>query len=159
LRNEEFGHRSAAMEKAKYTDLPKFKYHPNPFSSGSLIESDGTCECCGLARGYMYEGPICCTAEVEQVCPWCIANDLATDKWGAEFTDGEFYDSHGDYVDLPLEVWKEVFQRTLGVHGALQSVKWWVHCGEPAEFLRVEEDRVRFRCRVCSKRRSYRDLD
>ena len=43
--------------------------------------------------------------------------------------------------------------------GALQPVRWWVHCGRPAAFLGVEDERVRFRCVVCGKGRSYRDFD
>jgi hypothetical protein len=49
--------------------------------------------------------------------------------------------------------------RTPGVVGALQPVSWWVHCGQPAEFVKVEDDRVRFRCAICGRRRSFRDLD
>jgi uncharacterized protein len=41
------------MAKAKFSDLPVFKYHPSPFSSGALEESDAACECCGLARGFL----------------------------------------------------------------------------------------------------------
>lgn len=147
------------MEKAKHSELPKFKYHPSPFSTGSLVDSEETCPCCGSARGYMYEGPIYCTADVDRVCPWCVADGTAAAKWNAEFTDGEFRDSHGDQVELPREVYDEVFRRTLGIRGAMQPISWWVHCGEPAEFVGIEDDRIRFRCRTCGKRRSYRDLD
>jgi uncharacterized protein CbrC (UPF0167 family) len=147
------------MAKARFSDVPTFKYHPSPFASGALKDSDHVCECCGVARGYMYEGPVYCVAEVHRICPWCIADGFAHAKWDAEFTDAEFRDSYGEHVEVPREVWEEVLQRTPGVVGALQDVSWWVHCGEPAEFLRVEDERVRFRCRVCGKRRSYRDLD
>lgn len=147
------------MDKAPFSELPKFKYHPSPFTSRALVDSEKTCECCGQARGYMYDGPVYCTAEVECVCPWCIADGSAQAKWDAQFTDATFADSHGEHVDLPREVYEEVLSRTPGVVGALQPVVWWVHCGEPAEFLKVEDERVQFRCHVCGKRRSYRDFD
>src|SRR5262245_12244012 len=118
------------MAKARFSDVPTFKYHPSPLSSGALKDSDDMCECCGLARGYMYEGPVYCTAEVERVCPWCIADGSAHAKWDAQFTDAEFRDSHGGHVDLPRAVWEEVLHRTPGVVGACQAVVWWVHCGE-----------------------------
>lgn len=147
------------MEKAKFSDLPQFQYHPSPFSSGAVVESDEKCECCGLARGYLYDGPVYCVTRVERVCPWCIANGSAAAKWDAEFTDGDFRDRHGSSVELPAEEYDEVFRRTPGVVGALQPVSWWVHCKRPAAFLRVEDERVRFRCVVCGKSRSYRDFD
>jgi uncharacterized protein len=147
------------MEKAKFSDLPKFKYHPSPLGTGALIDSEDTCQCCGLARGYMYEGPVYCTEEIDRVCPWCIADGSASAKWNAQFTDGTFFDGHGDYVDLPQEVADEVFRRTIGVRGALQPVRWLVHCEQPAQFLGIEDDRVKFRCSVCGKTKSYRDFD
>ncbi|MCK5338820.1 MAG: CbrC family protein, partial [Bacteroidales bacterium] len=32
-------------------DLPKFKYHPDPLKSGSIVRSENECECCGKKRG------------------------------------------------------------------------------------------------------------
>ncbi len=31
--------------------LPTFKYHPDPLATGSVIESNVECVCCGQARG------------------------------------------------------------------------------------------------------------
>ena len=140
-------------------EVPNFKYHPNPFSSRALEDSDAVCECCGQARGCVYEGPVYCTVEVNCVCPWCIADGSAHAKWDAEFTDAFFRDSDGERVEIAPEVRQEVLCRTPGVVGACQSITWWVHCGEPAKFLRVEDDRVKFQCSVCNKNHSYRDLD
>jgi uncharacterized protein CbrC (UPF0167 family) len=147
------------MAKARFSDLPTFKYHANPFSTGALEDSDDACECCGLARGYMYRGPVFCKNRIEHVCPWCISDGSAARKWGAQFTDAQFCDRHFDVLDMPSEVVEEVLRRTPGVVGALQSVHWWVHCQDAAEFVGVEDDRVRFRCLTCGKRWSYQDLD
>ncbi len=100
------------MAKARFSELPSFKYHPSPFSSGALEDCDDACECCGLGRGYLYKGPVFCEAQVERVCPWCIADGSAHAKWGAQFTDATFLDSHGGVVDLPAEVYDEVLHRT-----------------------------------------------
>ena len=148
-----------ALEKSRFTDLPKFRFHSSPFQTGALIDSDEACECCGQARGYMYDGPIRTSEEVERVCPWCIADGSAAAKWDAEFTDGYFCDRHRDHVELPDELYDEVFRRTPGVVGALQSVYWWVHCELPAAFIGVEEDRIRFKCIVCGKKCSFADPD
>jgi uncharacterized protein CbrC (UPF0167 family) len=59
---------------------------------------------------------------------------------------------------VPADVVEEVAHRTPGF-STLQQARWWTHCGDAAAFLGVEEDRVRFRCRVCGKRASYRDFD
>lgn len=146
------------MENAQFSEIPKFRFHPEPFSSRALVDSKAKCECCGKARGYLYEGPVYSTAEVEGICPWCIADGSAASKWDAQFTDGHFRDSYGDHVDLPAELYDEVFRRTPGVVDALQPVHWWVHCEQPAAFLRIEDDLVRFRCVACGKNHSYRDL-
>ena len=35
----------------------------------------------------MYVGPIYCIEDVEEVCPWCIADGRATEQWDASFND------------------------------------------------------------------------
>jgi uncharacterized protein CbrC (UPF0167 family) len=146
------------MGRAKVAELPRFRYHPSPLSTGAVEDSDATCECCGLARGFMYRGPTYSGVRVEHVCPWCIADGSAHAKWDAEFTDSAAVGGWGRWCDVPPEVREEVAFRTPGFC-TIQEARWWTHCGDAAEFLGVEDDRVRFRCRVCGKRGSYRDLD
>jgi uncharacterized protein CbrC (UPF0167 family) len=148
----------AGMVKAKVSDLPQFKYHPNPLHTGAIEDSEANCECCGQARGFIYRGHIYSVAKVEQVCPWCIADGSVHAKWDAEFTDSAAIGGWGSCSEVPREVWEEVAYRTPGF-AALQEARWWTHCGDAAEFLGIEDDRVRFRCRVCGKRGSYRDFD
>jgi uncharacterized protein CbrC (UPF0167 family) len=50
------------MAKEKVSQPPRFKCHPRPLSTGAIEESDAACECCGRARGFVYRGPIYCTA-------------------------------------------------------------------------------------------------
>ena len=140
------------------TIVPVFRFHPSPFGSGALEDSPEACECCGLACGVLCTTGPRCAADVERVCPWCVADGSAAARWGATFTDGAFTDSWGGTVDLGPELFDEVFRRTPGF-STLQPVSWWVHCGLPAAFLRVEDDRVRFRCVACGKGRSFRDLE
>ena len=143
---------------AKVSDLPRFKYHPSPLSTGAIEDSPAVCECCGQARGFIYRGPIYCRAEVENVCPWCIADGAAHAEWDAEFTDFSAVGGYGKWCDVPDEIREEVAHRTPGF-STIQEARWWTHCGDAAEFVGLDDDRVRFRCRVCGRRASYRDLD
>jgi uncharacterized protein CbrC (UPF0167 family) len=70
--------------------LPKFRYHPDPIASGSIVGSNEPCRGCGNARGYVYAGPIYSEAERdEQLCPWCIADGSAHGEFHALFADAE----------------------------------------------------------------------
>jgi hypothetical protein len=46
--------------------LPSFRYHPDPVATGSIEPSDAVCRCCGRARGYIYAGPVCAEAVVNE---------------------------------------------------------------------------------------------
>ena len=146
------------LSMAKASELPFFKYHPSPLSTGAIRELDAVCRCCDKARGFMYCGPVYCVEEVTDVCPWCIADGSAHAKWDAEFTDSAGVGGYGKWCGVPCEVVDEVAYRTPGF-STIQQARWWTHCGDAAEFLCVEDDRVQFRCRVCGKRGSYRDFD
>ena len=68
--------------------LPTFRYHPEPLTSGSIVSSDLTCQCCGRARGYIYTGPVYAEEELnEALCPWCIADGSAAGRFQANFVD------------------------------------------------------------------------
>jgi uncharacterized protein CbrC (UPF0167 family) len=67
--------------------LPVFRYHPDPVASGSVHESREVCACCGVARGYVYAGPVYAVDELDdKICPWCIADGKAHKKFDATFT-------------------------------------------------------------------------
>ena len=140
-------------------DLPVFPYHRDPVASGSLRESVDPCECCGEARGILYNGSAYCVEDVASLCPWCIADGSAASKYKAEFVDGFFCDSNYEMVDLTREAHEAVFCRTLGF-SSFNPVGWWVHCGEPAEYVkRIEPYELVFECRRCKKRQVIEDLD
>lgn len=143
---------------AKAFDLPRFTYHPSPLSAGAIRDSHAACECCGLAQGFIYGGPVYCVEEVQDVCPWCIADGAAHAKWDAEFTAFAAVGGYGKWCEVPRAVMEEVAFRTPGF-ATIQQARWWTHCGDAAEFTGIDDDRVCFRCRACGKRASYRDLD
>ncbi|WP_084910671.1 CbrC family protein [Burkholderia ubonensis] len=47
--------------------LPTFRYHPDPLGTGSVVESDARCVCCGVARGYRYAGPVYAIGEFDRI--------------------------------------------------------------------------------------------
>jgi uncharacterized protein CbrC (UPF0167 family) len=69
--------------------LPTFMYHLDPVRNDVVVASDGVCVCCGRARGFLYVGPAFTTSEVvdDNICPWCIADGSAAQKYDVEFAD------------------------------------------------------------------------
>lgn len=111
------------------TALPAFTYHPDPVSTGSVVESDKTCEACGESRGWMYSGPLYSASDVEDVCPWCIANGDAAQRFDVDFTTTDSAPSA-----VPREVCDEIVRRTPGFSG-WQQERWLFHCGDGAMYL------------------------
>ncbi len=109
-------------------ELPYFKYHPDPIGTGMIERSEVVCECCGQARGYVYTGAVYCVDDVEDVCPWCIADGSAHTKFGASFTDA------AGIPGVSGDVVREVAYRTPGFSG-WQQEQWWTHCGDAAQYL------------------------
>ena len=79
-------------------ELPDFKYHPNPIATGSIVPSVEVCPVCRESRGYAYDGIPYGTKEVEHICPWCIADGSAHEKFEVEFTDPENIGGYGRWV-------------------------------------------------------------
>ena len=57
-------------------DLPFFKYHPDPFATGTFCRMDEPvfCPCCGQETSIIYAGPFYSKDEVNYLCPHCIAS-------------------------------------------------------------------------------------
>ena len=139
--------------------LPQFPYHRDPIASGSIKESDATCNCCEKTRGAIYSGVIYALAVPESLCPWCIADGLAEQKYDASFFDAYFCDDEMMAIFMPDEVHRRVFSRTIGFR-TFNPIGWWVHCGEPAEYVsRTEPYDMIFECRNCHGQRVIQDID
>jgi uncharacterized protein CbrC (UPF0167 family) len=107
--------------------LPTFPYHPDPVATGSVVASDAVCYCCDRARGYLYTGPVYAVEKLRnRLCPWCIADGGAADRFEALFTDV--------LDDVPRDRLFAITQRTPGFTG-WQQEHWLVHCGDGAAFL------------------------
>jgi uncharacterized protein len=113
-------------------ELPAFRYHPDPLATGSIQASDGVCVCCKRARGFVYTGPVYAEDDLDDVlCPWCIADGSAHERFDAEFADA---DDVGGGSDVPRNVVDEVAFRTPGFTG-WQQERWKTHCGDAAAYL------------------------
>jgi uncharacterized protein CbrC (UPF0167 family) len=115
-------------------NLPEFRYHPDPIATGSIKQSDVECACCRQRRGLIYVGPVYSVEELSDcICPWCIADGSAHDRFDAEFTDAAGVGGYGGAA-LPDDVTREVAYRTPGFIG-WQQEKWGACCGDAAAFL------------------------
>jgi uncharacterized protein CbrC (UPF0167 family) len=110
--------------------LPVFRYHPDPIHSGSVIPSKTRCRCCGKAPGFIYVGPVySCDQLDDALCPWCIAEGSAHEKFDATFVDSEAFEE-----GAPEAAILEISERTPGFN-AWQSERWPSCCGEPGAFV------------------------
>ena len=116
-------------------DLPNFKYHPDPIATGSIIPSEVECKCCDERRGFVYVGPIFSVEELSEcICPWCIADGSAHEKFDAEFTDASGIGGYSQPAVIPKAAVEEVAFRTPGFSG-WQQEHWMTCCGDAAAFV------------------------
>ena len=112
-------------------EFPKFKYHPDPIGTEAFKKADElrVCQCCGKRTEYVYEAPFFSAEDVECLCPYCIADGSAAEKF-----DGEFQDSAScDKVDDPAKT-EKLTKRTPGYIGWQQEY-WLAHCGDYCAFV------------------------
>jgi hypothetical protein len=103
-------------------ELPTFKYHPDPVSTGSIEQSASVCIVCGQARGWIYTGPVYASGEyVNCICPWCIADNSAHAKLDAEFTDLAGIGEFDPRVSVAKAITEAVAFRTPGFIGWQQE--------------------------------------
>jgi uncharacterized protein CbrC (UPF0167 family) len=112
-------------------DLPRFRYHPDPLATGSVVASAVLCVSCRQARGFIYTGPVYADEDLDEtLCPWCIADGTAAQTLAASFTDVGA-DVPGE---VPAAVLAEIEHRTPG-YQAWQQDHWMYHCADGCEFL------------------------
>ena len=110
--------------------LPAFRYHPDPIRSGSIVASPEPCRCCGTPRGYLYDAAVYAEETLQDcLCPWCIADGSAHDRFDATFVDSEAFPD-----GTPEAAIEEITQRTPG-YSAWQSEHWPACCGDATAFL------------------------
>lgn len=110
-------------------DLPKFSYHPDPILSASIETSGAICRSCKTSRGFIYTGPVYSEEQLDgALCPWCIADGSAHEKFDASFTDeAGFPDGISRYVI------EDVAHRTPGFN-SWQEGRWLTCCNDACAF-------------------------
>jgi uncharacterized protein CbrC (UPF0167 family) len=89
----------------------------------------------------------------DALCPWCIADGRAAERFDATFTDVGV----DVPADVPVSVLDEVAQRTLSF-SAWQQDHWLYHCSDACAFLGATDDGgYRFECLHCGVLLAYRD--
>ncbi len=126
--------------------LPDFRYHPNPLETGMFRQDEPkTCCCCGKETAVWYDGPFdgdwnnpafdrdADENEYEKmdfVCPECIADGSAAEKFCCTFPSGE---TVGEKLNDPAKK-DEWLHRTPGYY-SWQEPLWYTHCGDYCAFL------------------------
>jgi uncharacterized protein len=116
-------------------DLPHFKYHPNAYQLDLFKKSKKACQCCGQVRGVVYDSSIYAVADLNAICPWCIADGSAAKKLDAAFIqtieppDG----NHLKPLTLDATIIDELRHRTPG-YVSWQGEYWLTHCEDGCEF-------------------------
>lgn len=110
--------------------IPSFKYHPNPLSTGAFIKGNPClCSCCKEITEVWYESPFYSSSYVDCLCPECIANGQAAQKFDGEFLDAENTDEISDPSKLD-----ELIHRTPG-YQSWQDTYWPAHCDDYCAFI------------------------
>lgn len=110
-------------------ELPYFKYHPDPTVTGAF-ETDTvvTCDCCKQPTDVYYTNPFFAVDDIEALCPWCIADGKAAEKFEGSFQDDISVDAVNDKDKL-----MELIERTPGYNGWQQEY-WLAHCNDYCAF-------------------------
>jgi uncharacterized protein len=111
--------------------LPTFRYHPDPIATGAVVRESATCLCCGKTVDHVYVASAYLTHEFDRnLCPWCIADGSAHQKYDVEFTD-----SHPLFkAQIDDAIITEVATRTPG-YISWQQEEWMTHCNDACAFL------------------------
>jgi uncharacterized protein CbrC (UPF0167 family) len=102
---------------------PTFTYYEDPYSDGTIEESDVECAGCSRRRGLIAT----CVAYGADVpdeasfCPWCVADGTAHTNFGAFFNEVD--------AGAATEAQQEVEFRTPGFD-TWQDWSWPTHCGD-----------------------------
>jgi len=113
--------------------LPEFRYHPDPVGTGAFEQLGRVCKVCGQERGWSYVFGTYGSDDLrDAVCPWCIADGSAAQRFDVLFTDLR----HSIAVPAAIApgVAEEIQQRTPGFSGWHEE-QWLFHCDDGAAFL------------------------
>ena len=129
LLNSRSGHDAVRVHSFRVLSLPRFRYHSDPLRTGSVITTNDRCKCCRRVRRFIYTvGTPACPPRT--VCPWCIADGKAAQRFDTEFNDVDW----GVPAGVPASALDELRFRTPSFTG-WQHAHWLYHCGDACDFL------------------------
>jgi uncharacterized protein len=119
-------------------DYPHFKYHPNAYKLNLFEKEDGICSICNEQRDLKYVCSFYSVDEPDYICPWCIANGAAAQKYNGEYNDYASVEGVSANPNIPSTIdaqcLDEICMRTPSYHSWQQEV-WLIHCNEPCKFI------------------------
>lgn len=120
-------------------ELPNFKYSPNAYDLDVFEHKEGICDVCNKKRDLKYNSSFYSIEEPEYICPWCIANGSAAEKYNGEFNDycgieGVSPDPNDAEPAIPEKLLLEVTNKTPS-YTSWQQEAWLTHCNEPCAFI------------------------
>lgn len=126
--------------------LPAFRYHPQPLETGAFTQDKTvTCGCCEQPTDIYYANSFYAQNKPKHLCPWCIADGSAAEKFAGSFQDESDiegvkveWDDEGEFLDVknpyPAERLKELTERTPGF-SSWQGSHWLTHCDDFCAFI------------------------
>lgn len=105
-----------------------FKYHPKAYDQGIFEEGHAVCQCCGKTVQQYYTRMYCRKA-ISCICPECIADGTAAEKFQGDF----IQDAEIGNVSDPAKT-EELFKRTPG-YVSWQGEYWLACCDDYCEYL------------------------
>ncbi|WP_418360248.1 CbrC family protein [Sphingobacterium detergens] len=120
-------------------ELPKFKYSPNAYKIDVFEDLEGKCSICEEQRSIRYTGSFYSRETPEYICPWCIADGKAAEKYDGEFNDycgieDVSPDPNDPKPNIAQELLFEITNRTPS-YISWQQEAWLTHCNEPCAFI------------------------
>ena len=120
-------------------ELPKFKYSPNAYELDLFEKVDGICSVCNEERHIKYNCSFYSREKPDYICPWCVANGKASEKYNGDFNDycgieGVSPDPNDPEPTIPKEMLLEICNKTPSYLSWQQEV-WLTHCNEPCAFI------------------------
>lgn len=126
--------------------LPKFKYSPNAYRLDLFENVEGVCSICNEKRQIKYISSFYSIENPEYICPWCIANGKASEKYNGDFNDycgieGVSPDPKAPEPSIKKEHLIEITNRTPSYTSWQQEV-WLTHCNEPCAFIGYADSKL-----------------
>jgi len=127
-------------------ELPKFKYSPNAYELDLFDKVEGTCSVCEEKRNLKYNSSFYSVDQPDYICPWCIANGKAAEKYDGEFNDycgieGVSPNPNDPKPTIPKGMLTEICTKTPS-YSSWQQELWLSHCNEPCAFIGYADNKT-----------------